>query len=287
MRPRLSLLLALCLSLALIAGWNGLESARALAAKMEKSVAGALSGQHIAFPMAVASSSCYTWDFLNNSGDDATGLVIHLKGIPAVSNVYTGVLDPFGAPDPSSGYNAITDVYSLIFGGGTVYNGDKAEIGFCTGSASVRLDTTQPAYYWVVGGNPTTPAPLFAGMDFDWVDPNHIQAHLYNEQSTPLIAYSFLVLAPDAPLSMDDLNNDTASTLPVASDLITSTLALAGGGSIAFDIFLDQGGVRLQSGAPLILEASLAADDDPGNTIHMLVQTSEPFSTLYLPITTR
>jgi len=285
MHPRLSWLLVIGLFLGLAMLWNNSISGQAqstagkLSLAMEKYATGGLA------PALISSvPSCYTWDFLNNSGLDATGLVIHLKGIPSVTDVYTGVLNPFGAPDPSSGYDSTTDVYSLIFGGGTVPDSGMAQIGICTSQPALRLDTVQPAFYWVVPGTTATPDPLFAGLDFNWIDPNHLQVHLYNEQSTPLTLYSFYVLTPIGPLSLDDLNDGVASTLPMVNDQITDPLELAGGANTTSDIFFNQGGVHVAFGAPIVLEAVLSTQDDSGNSIHLIAQTSQTFAQIYLPL---
>ena len=285
MRPRLSWLLAIGFVLGLALLWNNpsLGQAPATAVRLnialEKSTSGGLA------PALFASTpSCYTWDFLNYTGQDATGLVIHLKGIPSITDVYTGVLNPFGAPLSSSGYNSATGVYSLIFGGGVVPDSGMAQIGICTSLPAIRLDTAQPAFYWVVSGSPASPDPLFAGLDFNWINSNHIQVHLYNEQSITLTAFSFSVLIPSSLLSLDDLNNGVVSTLPMASEQITDPLQLSGGASTTFDIFFNQSNVQVAFGAPIVLEAVLSPQDDPGNSFHLIVQTSEPFTKVYLPL---
>jgi hypothetical protein len=238
----------------------------------------------LAHALIASTPSCYTWDFLNNTGADATGLVIHLAGIPLITDVYTGVLNPFGAPDAASGYNSATNVYSLSFSGGIVPAGEMTEIGICANQPALRLDTAQPAFYWVVSGTPAAPAPLFAGLDFNWIDSNHLQVHLYNEQSTPLTAFSFSVLTPSSQLSLDDINDGVASTLPIANDQITDPLDLAGGASTTFDIFFDQSNEQLAFGSSILLEATLSTQDDPGNLIHLFAQTSQPFAMVYLPL---
>jgi hypothetical protein len=278
MRPTLSWLLAIGFVLGLALLWNNSSTGQAGANEINLRVAGgkSVSGRLAPAPVA-ATPACYTWDFLNNTGLDTTGLVIHLKGIPSITDVYTGVLNPFGAPDPSSGYNSNTNVYSLIFSGGTVPDSGMAQIGICASHPALRLDTAQPAFYWVVSGTPTSPGPLFAGLDFNWITPDHLQVHLYNEQSTPLTAFSFSALIPGSQLSLDDMNDAVASTLPLASDQITDPLQLAGGASTTFDIFFDQGNVQVPFGSPILLEATLSAQDDPGNLIHLFAQTSQPF----------
>lgn len=286
MRPKLSWILAIGFVLGLAVLWNNSSSGQARADEDSLRVALGKSATGGLAPALFASTpSCYTWDFLNNTGLDATGLVIHLKGIPAITAVYTGVLNPFGAPDPSSsGYNSTTNVYSLIFNGGSVSDSGMAQIGICARQPALRLDTAQPAFYWVVSGLPATPAPLFAGLDFNWINSNHLQVHLYNEQNTPLTAFSFSVFTPSSQLSLDDMNDGVTSTLPIANDQITDPLPLANGASKTFDIFFDQGNVQVAFGAPIVLEAVLSTQDDPGNLIHLFAQTAQPFSQVYLPL---
>ena len=286
MRPKLLWILVIGFVVGLVVLWNNSGSGQARANEGILRVAPGKSATGGLAPALFASTpSCYTWDFLNNTGLDATGLVIHLKGIPAITDVYTGVLNPFGAPDPFlSGYDSTTDVYSLIFNGGAVSDSGMAQIGICASQPALRLDATQPAFYWVVSGVPTNPAPLFAGLDFNWINPNHLQVHLYNEQNTPLTAFSFSVLTPSSQLSLDDLNDGVTSTLPIANDQITDPLQLANGANTTFDIFFDQGNVQVAFGAPIVLEAVLSTQDDPGNSIHLFAQTSQPFAQVYLPL---
>jgi len=285
MRPRLSWLLAtgIVLGLAVLVNFPGAGQTRA--PEFSQGGAAQKSGPARLLPALVSTvPSCYTWDFLNNTGQDATGLVIHLKGITSLTDVYTGVLNPFGDPDPSSGYNPTTDVYSLVFSNGTVPDSGMAEIGICTSKASLRLDTVQPAFYWVVSGAPATPDPLFAGLDFTWISADHLQVNLYNEQSTPLTAFSLSVLTPGDSLSLDDLNDSVTSTLQLASDQISDPLLLAGGASATFDIFFSQANVQVGYGAPVVLEAFLSTQDDTGNSIHLIAQTSQPFAQVLLPL---
>lgn len=288
MRLWLLRFLAFWLIMGLVVGISGTGSSNVLAAGQNGRLPAERSVSQASLPTLIASSpSCYTWDFLNNIGEDATGLVVHLKGISSITDVYTGVSNPFGTPDPSSGYDPISGVYTLIFKGGTAYNGDQVQIGICSHQAVLRLDTVQPAFYWVIAGVPVTPAPLFAGLDFSWVDSNHLQVHLYNDQSTVLTVYSFSALSPEAPLSLDDLNVEIASTLSIVSDQVADPFDLSAGGIQTFDIYFDEGGVRVPYGAPVILEATLTAQDDPGNPIHLLAQTSQPFQQAYLPLVTK
>jgi hypothetical protein len=190
MRLKLSRLLTLGIVFGLAVFWNSTSIGQVLANESGLRIFSGPSSSGSAAPALISTTpSCYTWDFLNNTGLDATGLVIHLKGITSITDVYSGVLNPFGAPDPASGYNPTTNVYSLIFSGGTVPDSGMAQIGICANRPALRLDTAQPAFYWVESGTPAAPAPLFASLEFNWVSPDHLQVSLYNEQATPLTAF--------------------------------------------------------------------------------------------------
>jgi hypothetical protein len=171
----------------------------------------------------------------------------------------------------------------VVYTDGTVPDSGSAEIGICASQPALRLDTAQPSFYWVVSGNPVSPDPLFAGMDFNWVDANHLQVHLYNEQSISVTVLSLAVLLPSGPLSLDDLNDGVVSTLPMASEQVTDPLVLAGGASSSFDVFFAAGGVRVPLGMPIVLEAVVSTQDDLGDPIHVIAQTDQPFSELFLP----
>lgn len=281
MRPKLSWLLAVGMVLGLVVLWNNSSSGQVQAKDASLGTAPGVSA-----PALVASTpSCYTWDFLNRTGSEASGLVIHLKGIPSITDVYTGVLNPFGAPDASSGYNSTTDVYTLSFSGGVVSESAMVQIGICTSQPALRLDTALPAFYWVVSGTPADPAPLFAGLDFNWIDSNHLQVHLYDEQATPITVFSFSALTPFGPLSLDDMNDGVTSTLPIVNDQVSDPLLLAGGASTTFDIFFDQGSKQIAFGGPIVLEAVLSTQDDPDNSFHLFAQISEPFAQVFVPVT--
>ena len=283
MRPKLAWLLTIgfVLGLAFLLNRPGTGQAGSSSLLFNISPGHSASGK-LSPALAASTPSCYTWDFLNDTGQDADGLVINLKGIPSVSDVYTGVNNPFGAPI-SGAYITSTDVYSLTFGNGSVPDSGMAQMGICASQPALRL-ATQPAFYWTVSGNPASPGPLFAGLDFNWVDSNHLQVHLYNQQSITLTAYSFSVLLPSSPLTLDDLNDGIASTLPMASDQVSDPLVLPGGASKTFDITFKDGGEQVAFGAPILLEAVLSTQDDPGDAIHLIAQTTQPFSQLYLPV---
>src|SRR5262245_6076834 len=74
---------------------------------------------------------CSNWEFFNNTRQDVNDLHIRLKGVQSVSEIYTGTLNPFGLPDPSSKYITASDVYSMSFSGAWVGESDRVHIGFC------------------------------------------------------------------------------------------------------------------------------------------------------------
>ncbi len=270
MHPRLSWLLALILMAGVVIEWHGPPLGSAQAA-----------------PQAAPSPTCYAWDFYNNTGHDATGLVANLSGVLAISDVYTGPFNPFGAPSPSSGYDPATGVYTLIFSNGTAYAGTLARIGICTDSPIFHLAGVSPAIYWVLQGLPLADAPLFVGMETTWFGPNQLQVRLYNEQSTPLTLFSLTASLPPDILALDDLNDEVVSGLPLVNDAISDPLELAGGGMASFTILFNETGVTLVSGQPVILEAALSTDADPGDTITLVAEVSPPAAQVYLPVVAR
>lgn len=125
---------------------------------------------------------CYNWDIPNNTGQDANDLHIGLQGIKNISDVYMGSLNPFGGPDPSSGYNAGVDVYELNFSGAVVPDGGIAHIGFCS-DQPVMLPGGfggLPAHYWTLDGDYIgSPIPLPA-LDWWWLADGGVQVGLAN-----------------------------------------------------------------------------------------------------------
>lgn len=260
---------------------------------------GASSGQARAAPAstAVVSRYCYNWDFLNNTGQDATDLHIRLKGIRIVGEVYTGALNPFGSPDATSGYDVAADVYNLNFSGGVVPSSGMAHIGICTDSPALMLDITSrlPPFYWTMGGQPIPPAPLAFGLMWDWQSRRHLRLTLHNSQQVTVTLTSLNLLAPGEPFGLDDLNPDTVSTLPLATMLIEDIETLPPLSDSFFDVFFDLAGATGQPGHaqllgplhPYVLVATGEAQDDAGNTFQLFSQTLSPPINLYLPLVLR
>ena len=91
-----------------------------------------VSSVHAPWAFQPPSEYCYSWDFSNSTGFDATGVRLRLSHIQTPTQVYTDTLNPFGDPDPSSGYDPGTDTYRFHFGNGLAYDSDRVLLGLCT-----------------------------------------------------------------------------------------------------------------------------------------------------------
>jgi hypothetical protein len=222
--------------------------------------------------------TCFSWDFLNNTGQDLDGVRIGLKGIPSITEVYTGTFNPFGAPS-SSGYDAVTDTYNLTFTNGSAAASDLVRLGACADRSSLRLGSPSPAFYWTLTGTRTLPDPLSAGLSLNWVDQTHVQIDLFNEQAISLTLWSLNVLDPVQKLALEDLGDDIAMLLPLASEVVTDPVTLLPSASQSFNAAV------LLGNHPYVIEAVLSAEDDPGNLIHVLAQSTSPTFYIYLPLT--
>ncbi len=241
-------------------------------------------GPHVA--AVLPDRYCYNWDFLNNTAQDADDLHIRLKGIQHVSRVYTGPLNPFGAPDASSGYDPATDSYALNFSNGVVPNGYPVHIGVCTDRPALRLYSLQegPEIAWTAGGRKLQPAPLSVDLAWQWVSQTHLRVHLYNRQDVPLLLFGLNLLDAEAPLELDDLNADGVAALPMVADLAPEVQRLPPKADSFFDVFFDAQAVSFPApDHPLVLEANLAAEDDSGNTLHLYSQGLAPLNRAFLP----
>ncbi len=224
---------------------------------------------------------CYTWGFGNNTGYDATGVRLRLAGLQSVSQVYTGTLNLFGDLDPSSGYDAGTDTYRFNFDNGIAYDVDRVQLGLCTDQPQLRLGNLASAAVWLSGTASLVPAPLFAGIEFNWLDRDQVTVTIVNEQALTMTLETATALQPEVLLPLDDLTPDVAQQLPFVAELITEPLTLPPLASQAF-------AVQLTSlNQPIVFEAHLSAEDDPGNTVHLLAQTTVPGWQVFLPVILR
>ena len=231
-----------------------------------------------------ASGYCYTWDLANNTGQDASGLRLQLKGIQSVSEVYTGPTNPFGTPHPTSGYDSGTDVYTLVFSDGVAFDSDRVHVGVCTDKPILQLGQ-QPAA-WTLDGQALQPHPLFAGLSGDWQSSAHLQLRLFNSQATTVTLMELNVLDADTSLALDDLNADTAGALqvaPITQPVIPDPQTLLPGADIALDAFFGEPTFN----HPFLIEAVLTAEDDPGNTFRLYSPVMSPPAMVFLPIVQR
>src|SRR2546430_8639261 len=90
-RPILRALMALCAGVLLVAFGLAVWLLPAM-----RSQAAALFA-----PGSATALYCSNWDFVNNTGQDVNDLHVRLKSVRAVNDVYTGALNPFGAPTTS------------------------------------------------------------------------------------------------------------------------------------------------------------------------------------------
>ncbi len=227
------------------------------------------------------SEYCYSWDFNNSTGQDATGVHLRLSGISTVQQVYTDTLNPFGALDPSSGYDPGTNTYRFNFDNGAVYDSDQVHLGLCTNRPQLRLGNVASAAAWLSGTTELPPAPLFAGIEFNWLNRNEVLVNVVNEQATTMTLDIADALQPEVLLPLDDLTSDVAQQLPLVTELITDPLTLPPLASQAFDVQLTA------LNQPIVFEVQLSREDDPGDVVHLLAQTMVPGWQVFLPVILR
>jgi hypothetical protein len=223
---------------------------------------------------------CYSWDFNNNTGFDATGVRLRLSHIQTPTQIYTDTLNPFGDPDPSSGYDAGTDTYRFHFGNGLAYDSDRVLLGLCTDQPQLRLDQTSGAA-WLSDTVALTPAPLFAGIEFDWQARDQVTVKIVNEQAVTMTLEAATALQPEVWLPLADLVPDVAAQLPYVTELITEPVTLSPLASQSFDVPLTA------LNQPIVFEVRLSPEDDPGDVFHLLAQTSVPGWQVFLPVVLR
>lgn len=227
---------------------------------------------------------CFSWDFLNNTGADADGLTVSLDAVRAVSSVYAGSDNPFGAALPSSGYDPTADAYRLDFGGGPAPDAMPVRLGACLDRAALLLSPKAAApFEWRVDGQPAAPAPLFLGAIWARQGDGGLKATLRNDGKATLVVLSASLVRLDTPLALDDLNGDTLALQPALAAL-DDPFALAAGGSKSFD--LPKNLVGSLSGGAIALQVEFATEDDLGNVAHLYAQLLDAQRT-HLPLTQR
>lgn len=223
---------------------------------------------------------CYSWDFNNSTGQDATGVQLRLSHIQTPTQVYTDTLNPFGDPDPSSGYDVGTDTYRFHFGNGLASDSDRVLLGLCTDRSQLRLDQAAGAA-WLSGTIALTPAPLFAGIEFNWQARDQVTVTIANEQDVTMTLEVATASQPEVELPLIDLIPDIAQQLPLVTELITEPVTLPPLASQAFAVQLSA------LNQPIVFEVRLSREDDPGDVVHLLAQTMVPGWQVFLPIVLR
>jgi hypothetical protein len=224
---------------------------------------------------------CYSWDFNNSTGQDATGVHVRLGGIQAVPQVYTGTLNPFGDLDPSSGYDANNDTYRFNFDNGVAYDSDRVQLGLCTDRPQLRLSNLASAAVWLSGTASLTPPPLLSGIEFNWLDRDRVTVNIVNEQATTMTLDAATALQPEVLLPLDDLTPDVAVQLPFVAELITEPLILPPLAAQSFAVQLTA------LNQPIVFDVQLSREDDPSDMLHLLAQTTVPGWQTFLPIILR
>jgi hypothetical protein len=238
---------------------------------------------------------CSNWDFLNNTGVPVNDLHVRLKSVKAVSDVYTGTLNPFGPPS-ASGYDAANDVYTMTFRGAWVGESDMVHIGFCTDAPLLRLDSqaNPPPFVWTLTGTQKLPNPLFTGLEWNWPQPQHLRLRVVNEHPISITLSTLNLLDAGNILTLDDLNGGVAALLPLTLELLESPRTLAPHADSFFDVFFTPGGQTippdmaplLEPNHPYVLEDDFFGDD-PGDLAHLYTQALAPLIPLYLPLIRR
>jgi hypothetical protein len=223
---------------------------------------------------------CYSWDFNNSTGADATGVQLRLNRIQALTQVYTDTLNPFGDLDPSSGYDPGTDSYRFHFDNGLASDSDRVLLGLCTDQPKLRLNRTFGAA-WLSDTTSLSPSPLFAGIEFDWQARDQVTVTIVNEQAVTMTLESATALQPEVWLPLADLIPDIAAQLPFVTELITEPVTLPPLASQSFDVQLST------QNQPIVFEVRLSPEDDPGDVFHLLAQTSVPGWQMFLPVILR
>ena len=83
------------------------------------------------------------------------------------------------------------------------------------------------------------PAPLFAGIEFNWLDRDQVTVNIVNEQATTMTLEVANALQPEVLLPLADLRPDIAAQLPFVAELITEPVTLPPLASQSFDCAAD------------------------------------------------
>jgi len=239
---------------------------------------------------------CSNWDFLNSTGQPANDLHIRLKGVSAVTAVYTGTFNPFGLPT-SSGYDGGANVYTMTFSGATVNESDMVHLGFCSNAPLLLLDPASPSpFEWTLDGTKvlTNPNPLFTGVEWSWPSRSHLHLRVVNQQPVTTTLMSLQLLDAGGGLSLDELNAVVVDALPMVLDMLPTPQTILPQSEKAFDAYFDDpNGVPPDHAQILnppylyVLEAVLQSEAEPSDSAHLFAQSMAPFLSTHLPIIRR
>ena len=284
-RPLLALSASIALSVLALAWWVAVLNAGPPSAASGNSTS---KSANISGPLY-----CSNWDFLNSTGQEVNDLHIRLKSVPAVTAVYTGALNPFGAPS-TSGYDAGNDVYIMNFTGVTVSENDRVHIGFCSYTPLLRLGTGGTSFEWTLDGTPVQPNPLFTGVEWSWATRSHLQVKVVNEQPITMTLMTLQLLSPGPGIALEDLSAPVVDALPMVLDLLPVPQTMGPNAEHVFDAYFDDpAGVPPDHARILappyqyVLQAVLASENDPSDTTNLFAQSAGPFLSTNLPIINR
>jgi hypothetical protein len=218
---------------------------------------------------------CYNWDFFNQTGQEANDLHIGLVGPTALTNIYTGSLNPFGMPDGGSGLDPVTGIYSLNFSGATVLPGGLAHIGFCSDRPVFRTqgEGGLPPFYWTWNGQPLPGGPPLPGFSWSWgtsqgSSSSHLRLGLSNDNSIPIEIVSLSLHSVSSPLSLDELTSDRVASQPELWRS-SSSAVLPPGMSSFFDVFTE---LSLDKSTPLLARAVVHGAGGPSDQVVLVSQ---------------
>jgi hypothetical protein len=218
---------------------------------------------------------CYAWDVANNTGFDADGLSAQFDGVIAVTEVYTGAANPLGEPRAASGYDAVNDRYTLLLGANaaTIGAGDSVRAGFCTPTPVTLANLT-----WLSGTVALLPNTVPPVLAWHWLSAGLLEAEVHNTTGVAATVLSLEVLAPAAPVTLDDLDPAVVASFNLAAAGLDEPVALGPTAVLPRTLTL----TGLNAGDPIVLVMQWSTDEDLANINTAYVATSVP-GRLYLP----
>ncbi len=225
---------------------------------------------------------CYNWDFVNGTGQPANDLHLMLNGPTRLSDVYLGPLNPFGPPDPRSGYDGTTGAYHLWWSGAVVVPGGVVHVGFCTDRPLVDFPAVGglPPHYWTWDGAPIGgPAPIpVPGFAWDWAPNGSLTFGLALAAGQPAALIEAIEIAPIASsVALNNLTYANLGSLVPPSDWAPmqpqTGNVLQPGARIRFS---PPPGMPIRPGQPLVVRFRAVNLNDPNAVIWVAAQATTP-----------